>query len=351
MQLSSRTITFERATFDATPTHGKPSFNFRDHFSPKIDDFEGAGILPIYKDRADGKWKVIFQVRLPSEADKAKPDTYTSLEYGGGWQCDVDNGIPFKTAVREFFEEAGYPVVVDNIVTRLVPLYVLQPISKKMICSHGIILTDEEVARFYTASQIIQEWPEGQVRDLSQITGSFVTTTVKTRYLKDVVEPEITRTVDIGTRKSVQAFVSVAYDALDEYLALLQKRIALDTVAFEDEKRAQLCAIDDSLSVELSLPQLIASAAASEKFASPDNQKVLTLAKRGWNPMESAKLLGHALKGTVLSDTELDIYVANEAPTRKRYSKNDIVELPIRGFCGIVLLDMAKKIKQMTEDQ
>jgi hypothetical protein len=290
-------------------------------------------------------------VRLPSEADKAKPDTYTSFEYGGGWQCDVDNGIPFNTAVREFFEEAGFPVVTDNIVARLVPLYVLQPISRKMICSHGIILTNEEVQRFSTASHIIQDWPEGQVRDLSQITGSFVTTTVKTRFLKDVVEPEITRTVDIGTRKSVQVFVTVAYEAIDEYLVELQKRIVADTEAFQVEKRAQICAIDDKLAGPLSWADLIVSASVSTKFATPEAQKVLTLAKRGWNPMESAKLLGHLLRGTALSATELDIYVADKAPTRKRYAKDDIVELPMRGFCGIVMLDMAKKIKQMTDAQ
>lgn len=121
--------------------------------------YEGAGFLLRTEEH------YILGIRLNEDGVRTG-----EIEYPGG---KVEKGEhPYLTAHNELMEELGGMDVLDpGWQSRVKPLWVFQPFSKKWIWPLLLDLSKQEYARLQDAHARLMEWPVTEKKDLSNLTG------------------------------------------------------------------------------------------------------------------------------------------------------------------------------------
>jgi len=107
--------------------------------------YEGAGFILQYQKN------IILGLRCKKPADFAKDPTQ-ELEYMGGKPEKEDGNNPLKTAHNELMEEIGWNILDSDWHTRVRPIHIFQPFSKKWIWCCLLTINDNEFANLKRAA-------------------------------------------------------------------------------------------------------------------------------------------------------------------------------------------------------
>ncbi len=296
---------------------------------------EGGGVLMVV-DNSDGK---------------SFPDANArtlQVEPTSGWVTDEDAGGFVHTAIAETLEEMGHPIWSGPIAHRLHNWSTYQPFTGKRICTFGLVLKSgsEEIRNLTWAARAINEWPEDETRYFGALTGRpLVSHTTKVK-IEDKTGKETSTTVtETGLRKALQGLGVVAFADVANLFDHLDAQIKADSEAWEKDTLAKL-GVEGALTVADAIKATVAVGA--------EETDALRVAKRGFNPLASAKALGQKPHGKVrvqmLVDTTLkeqDSSSKEPKAKRTRVAAGEWVPSMIRAH---ILLNMKKRWEDIKKD-
>lgn len=156
----------------------------------------GAGVLLFYNG------KVVLGQRLKAPAVLAK-DATPEVEFMGGRLEKEDGGDPFTAAEREFTEECGQKILVNDWKSRALPIYSSgRGVYKTLTCCLLIKLTAFEYESLVNADKEHDLWKDDKTRNMKHLTGR-----------------------DALCKKEISGFVSVPFSDLIEYVSKFSKEV------------------------------------------------------------------------------------------------------------------------------
>lgn len=308
---------------------------------------EGGGVLMVVDRRPDAshfpELFFVMGVRQPSVADWYTGDASVrtlQVEPSSGWVADEDKGGFVHTAIAETREEVGYPIWSGPLQDRLLDWSTYQPFTGKRICTFGLVLRPEEIPNLTTAARAISYWPADETRYYGDFTGRpLVSHTTKLRVDSKTGKETVITVSETGLRKSLQGLGLVKFSDVGHLFAKLETQTNADREAWEKATLAKFTDIVPHLAEQLKLCDVHAAIkliAGEPIFAERTKEEreafgvltpkqtphgeasdVLRSAKRGFNPLDSAKKLGQTPEGKVPVYLLADTTVQEQDPSSK----------------------------------
>ncbi len=321
---------------------------------------EGGGVLMVV-DNSDGTffshcphdYLLVMGVRQPSTHDWYTGDASVrgfQVEPTSGWLTDEDQQNYVLASLRETGEEFGHPVWRGPIAHRLHNWSTYQPFTNKRIFTFGLQLEPGiEKDNLIEAARTISEWPANETRYFGDFTGGpLISHTTKRRVNPKTGADVVTVTTDTGLRRSLQAVGVVAFADMANLFDHLTKQVAADGAKWERETLEALVAAAPYLSGARTVAEAVAAVKKDDPaFAIKDSPAANALgrAKRGFNPLASAKALGTTDDGKVpvylLADSTLEEEDrTTKEPLQKRSRRVKAGESVKTAVRGHVLLNM-----------